>query len=277
MPSPSFFLYSEFPPQNTDKNRRAAFTSILETVRSVPFPLPRAFFRTGGGPRIAIVALPPLPPSTSPGTIQEHDWWWMIGGAQDSTDPTSSSYGSSFSHHAKRHKRDAYNTNSNNGNNAVTGVRYYGPSCDLQAQIATAERLRRPPLPLMGGYSSAATAADSAATVATAASTVTIPGETAPHSASPSFLGRRAWLPSEIWWAQVARDEAFSEGEWGAGGGGDGRGAWRCGGRAPHVSAAVADAPGVWLLQGSVCPGKGAGGALPPVSEVCFCLGRADG
>lgn len=200
----------------TLSSSRVAFTTILDTVRSIPFPIPRAFFRTGGGPRVFVAALPPMPPAAAAAADAE-----TAAGQQH--DDLAKAQGSN-NHLAKRPKRN---------------VGYYGPSCKQRAENAENDRLlRRPVLPLMGPRRDGAAGP--------------LPGRGDSVADSRRARGRGAWLPSELWWTKVVKHEATG---WVAG-------AWRVHGYP------VSSAGGVWLVQGSVCRGSGAGGALPPVSEV---------
>ena len=223
---------------------RAAFTSILESVRSVPFPMPRAFFRTGGGPRVALSILPPPPAALTQDLAETASNAWATGQAplaerDRAASPAPPSNDGEHDHGSgggggdtslKRARRDG-----------GASARYYGPSCGLRADIAAGGRWRRPPLPLM-------------ARVPGAGASVAGTGEkqrAATYSVTPLYFPA-----AETWWAQLAREEAL------VGGGGGGGNGWRS-----HARAQTSIS-GVWLLQGSVCRGKGAGGALPPVSEV---------
>lgn len=218
---------------------RAAFTSILESVRSVPFPIPRAFFRTGGEPRVSLSLLPPPPAAL---IQQEFASDASSNGGSQAFGPTSLNQ-----QQGQRERAASPAPPSNDAESIVGGdtgskrprrdggasAGYYGPSCGLRADIAVGERSRRPPLPLMAVGVEA--------------------GEGTEKGRFGSCLV--SFSAAETWWAQFARDEAMS--------GGNG---WRW---QAHAQAQVlGTTPGVWLLQGSVCRGRGAGGALPPVSKV---------
>lgn len=206
--------------------------TMLETIRSIPFPIPRNFFRSGGSPRLSMFALRPPPHNN----VALPDMWGM----QDMGDLSIQSQVIT----GKRHR-----------DGSISGPRYHGPSCHMRAEIVEAELMRSPPLPLLGptspgpqerGHGSVNPVNDS-------------------DSAVNIAVGRDPWMPLEVWWAQLAKEEAFmpeARGRHRA----YGRGGWR--GHAPPTPAQ----PGLWLLQGMVRRGRGASGALPRVSEVRLCL-----
>lgn len=258
---------------------RVAFSSILESVRGTPFPMPRAFFRTGVTPRVALSVLPPAPPAAatmgpdggmvvvdgssgnngsgspwsggrlpSPQQQQHHRVSGAAGGDEASGGGGGGSGGSGgLTVGEKRQRRDG-----------GVGAKYYGPSCRLRTGAAEAERSRRPRLPLMSAPPNSTPTAAKKTKASRAGG-----GAPTRNSSSPTFSA------SETWWAQTAREEislAAASGGLGGGGVGSGNGGWRA-----HTLAQMGS-PGVWLLQGTVCRGRGAGGALPGVSEVNLCL-----
>ncbi|CAM9879088.1 unnamed protein product [Ectocarpus sp. 6 AP-2014] len=265
---------------------RVAFSSILESVRGTPFPIPRAFFRTGVSPRVALSALPPAPAAglTGPDGAAADGTGSAPWGGQppppphqqafdDFPPPLSSSPvamaatadepsggggsgggggggGGGMSVGEKRQRRDG-----------GAGARYYGPSCRLRADVAEAERSRRPRLPLISAAPAVLTAAGSSPSLSHSSRRPNSGGG-GPRR-NPSSLSFSA---SEAWWAQLVREEvmlaaaaaATPSGQAGVGAGG----IWRA-----HAVGQTGGA-GVWLLQGTVCRGRGTGGVLPAVSEV---------
>lgn len=262
--------------------RRVAFTSILESVRGTPFPIPRAFFRTGVSPRVALSALPPAPAAGltgSDGVAADGTGSAPWGGQpppllhqqgfDDFPPPLSSSpvtmattadepggAGAGMSVGEKRQRRDG-----------GASARYYGPSCRLRADVAEAERSRRPRLPLISTAPAVSTTARSSPRLSYSSRPPSSGGGGGGGGGpgrNPSCLSFSA---SEAWWAQLVREEvmlaaaaAAPSGQAGVGAGG----IWRA-----HAVGQTGG-PGVWLLQGTVCRGRGAGGALPAVSEVGF-------
>lgn len=228
-------------------NSRPAFTAILETVRSIPFPIPRAFFRAGGGPHVSLFAFPPAPAPANASSALDG------GGIHEGGDITSQSPVPGSSSSTGKRSRDG----------GLGGPRYHGPSCQLRVDMAEEDLKRRPPLPLMGSttvLSRGAAKPASAPLPADGKDPVAKPAAEG-RAVGANSVGRDPWLPSEMWWAQVARDEACAM---------EGRGrssGVSLGASRAHPSQTVL-APGVWLLQGSVCRGRGASGSLPRVSEV---------
>lgn len=262
--------------------RRVAFSSILESVRGTPFPIPRAFFRTGVSPRVALSALPPAPAAglTGPDGVAADGTGSAPWGGQppppshqqafdDFRPPLSSSPvamvatadepggsgGGGMSVGEKRQRRDG-----------GAGARYYGPSCRLRADVAEAERSRRPRLPLISAAQSVSTAAGSSPPLSHSSRPRNSGGGGGGPRRNPSCLSFSA---SEAWWAQLVKEEvmlaaaaAAPSGQAGVGAGGT----WRA-----HAVGQTGG-PGVWLLQGTVCRGRGTGGVLPAVSEVGWFL-----
>ncbi len=277
--------------------RRVAFSSILESVRGTPFPMPRAFFRTGVTPRVALSALPPAPPALVTAAAAAAA---MVSpdGSMVVTDGNGSSNGSAWSggqpppplqqrnqmsddfsspqHAAATAASPSAGTGGETGNGGGGGVGvgggggfsvgekrqrrdggvgagYYGPSSRLRADAAEAERSRRPRLPLISAP------ADAAATPANTKQLTRRSGSGGVSARDPSSASFSA---SEVWWAQTAREEVMCAVSGWQGQGGGGSGGWRA-----HTLAQMGG-QGLWLLQGTVCRGRGAGGALPAVSEV---------
>ncbi|CAM9623507.1 unnamed protein product [Ectocarpus sp. 4 AP-2014] len=267
---------------------RVAFSSILESVRGTPFPIPRAFFRTGVSPRVALSALPPAPAAglTGPDGVaadgtgsspwggqppppphqQAFDHFWpplssspvtMAATADEPSGGGGGGGGGGMSVGEKRQRRDG-----------GAGARYYGPSCRLRADVAEAERSRRPRLPLISVAPAVSTAAGSSPPLSYSSRPPNSGGGGGGGGGggprrNPSCLSFSA---SEAWWAQLVREEvmlaaaapAAPSGQAGVGAGG----MWRA-----HAVGQTGG-PGVWLLQGTVCRGRGTGGVLPAVSEV---------
>lgn len=249
-------------------------------MRSIPFPIPRAFFRTGGDPRVALKMLPP-PPQTisgvSPDMVAVDNNGWP-GGQQDQQQLQQQQQ----QQHQEKQQQQQQNESmvapgSPSANDDASGdlraeprqkkrdggasARYFGPSsralCDPAGMPA---RARRPALPLI---SSADDLTDNI-NKNNGDSTTEFDGDT--HSRRGFTAGRRSravdsegFSPSEAWWAQAAREEALSDGGDGVRGNGGG---W------PLRLPSQLRSPGVWLLQGSVRSGGGAGGLLPSMSEV---------
>eukprot|EP00903_Cladosiphon_okamuranus_P011658 g10966.t1 len=272
---------------------RVAFSSILESVRGTPFPMPRAFFRTGVTPRVALSVLPPAPPAlttSSTAMIIGPDEGMFVDGSS-SNNVNSAWSGGNLPSPQQQHRRQmsdestsapssapgggstAGTDEASGGGGGLTvgekrqrrdggiGAKYYGPSCRLRTDMAEAERARRPRLPLMSAPAGAPSPTAAAKNRKSSRSDV---------ASRIRDLSSSSFSASEVWWAQTAREEtmfAVSGGMGGVGGGGGGGGGGgNCGWRS-HALAQMGS-PGVWLLQGTVCRGRGAGGALPSVSEV---------
>eukprot|EP00752_Nemacystus_decipiens_P002088 g1998.t1 len=257
---------------------RVAFSSILESVRGTPFPMPRAFFRTGVTPRVALTVLPPAPPALAPATMTGPDGGMVVDGSSGNTGGGAWSGGHVPSPQQQHHRQMSDELASppssapgaTAGGDGLTvgekrqrrdgglGAKYYGPSCRLRADVVEAERSRLPRLPLM---SAPAPAGATPTAPKNRKSSRSCGAPPARDLSSPSFSA------SETWWAQTVREEVMfpvSGGLGGVYGGGapGGNGGWRA-----HALTQMGS-PGVWLLQGTVCRGRGAGGALPGVSEV---------
>lgn len=216
----------------------------------MPFPIPRAFFRTGGEPRVSLSLLPPPPAALIQPELASDSASNGSSGGGGSGGGSQASGHTSLNQQQGQRERAASPAPPSNDTESIAGgeagskrprrdggasAGYYGPSCELRADIAASECSRRPSLPLM------------ALGVEAAEGT----GKGRFGSCSVSFSA------AETWWAQFARDEATS--------GGNG---WRWQGQGHAQAQVLGTTPGVWLLQGSVCRGRGAGGALPPVSKV---------
>lgn len=264
-----------------------AFSSILESVRVTPFPMPRAFFRTGVTPRVALSVLPPAPPAltTAAAAMVGPDGVMVVDGSPGNSSSLWS--GGHLPSPQQRHHQisdefasppssapgvTAGDEASGGGGGGLTvgekrqrrdggvGAKYYGPSCSLGTVVAEAERSRRPHLPLMSAPANPNANATLTVTSAKSRKKSRAGGAPTRDPSSPSFSA------SEAWWAQTARDEIMFAVPGGLGGAGGGNGGWR-----PHALAQMGS-PGAWLLQGTVCRGRGAGGALPGVSKVSLYL-----
>lgn len=281
--------------------RRVAFSSILESVRGTPFPMPRAFFRTGVTPRVALSVLPPAPPALTTAAAAMMigpDGGMVFDGSSGGNNNNNNSSGAwSGGHlsspppqqHHRRHTSDEFASPPSSAPGATAGggltvgekrqrrdggvgAKYYGPSCRLRTDVVEAERSRRPRLPLMSAPAPAPAPASAATPTAGKNRKSFRSGGALPPTRD---LSSSSFSASEAWWAQTAREEvmfAVSGGMGGVGGGGGGGGAGSgSGGWRAHALAQMGS-PGVWLLQGTVCRGRGAGGALPGVSEVSLYL-----
>ncbi|CAM9550175.1 unnamed protein product, partial [Scytosiphon promiscuus] len=266
---------------------RVAFTSILQSVRGTPFPLPRAFFRTGVTPRVALSVLPPAPPSSTTAVAMAgpDGAAAVVGNPNHNTLPpggqqppyqqqqhqhhqTSDDFAQPSPLSAAASPGGAVAEGGFDGGESVgekrqrrdggVGARYYGPSCRLRAEIAEAERSRHPRLPLISASSPSTSSGGGGGGGGFSG------GDGSVTRRDPSSL---MFSAAETWWAQTAREEALAApGGVKAGVGvgfGGAAGGWQRGQVLTQMSS-----PGVWLVQGMVCRGKGAGGALPAASEV---------